>query len=142
MSVADVAAVDDVLVAALTGDATLATLLPDGVYFDIAPAGKTRFVLISFVTHDDAEGFQTPLYEQFTYQVKAVVLAKSAIDADAAAFRIHELLQRGVLTPIAGYTHMATLRVERIRYQDVDAIDSDIRWQHSGGHYEITVSPN
>lgn len=142
MSVANVAAVDAALVAALSADATLSTLLPDGVYLDIAPAGKTRFVLISFVTHDDVEGFGATLYELFTFQIKAVVLATTGIDADTAAYRIHQLLQRATLAPIDGYTHSSTTRVERIRYPDVDAIDSDIRWQHSGGHYEIFVSPN
>lgn len=140
MSVADVAAVDAALLAVLAGDAALMALVPDGVYLDAAPAGLSRFVIVQFQTHADVEGFGAALYEEFRYSVTARILATTGVDANAAAYRIHQLLQDTVLT-IAGYTHMATLRVERLKFPDVDAIDNDIRWQHAGGDYEITVSP-
>jgi hypothetical protein len=141
MSVADVAAVDAAVIAALAGDATLMALLPDGVYSDLAPAGKTRFVIVQHQTHHDEEGFRDPLFEEFRYAVTARVLETTGADANAAALRIHELLENTVLT-IAGYTHSSTLRVERHKATEVDAIDNDIRWQIAGGDYEIFVSPD
>lgn len=140
MSVADVAAVDAALVARLAGDAQLQALVPDGVYLGFAASGLTRFVLVEPITHDDTEGFRAPLYETFLYAVTARVRLTSGVDVDAAAFRIHTLLQDQVLT-VAGYTHMATLRSNRIRYPEPGAQDNDIRWQVAGAVYEIVVSP-
>jgi hypothetical protein len=144
MSVANVAAVDAALVAVLRGDATLQALVPDGVWLDVAPAGpppSTRFVIVQHLAREDTEGLGTALYERFVYLVKAVVLTTTGVNADGAALRIHELLQDQSLAPIAGYDHMSTLRIERVRYPDVDSIDDDLRWQHAGGQYEIFVSP-
>ena len=142
MSVADVAAVDAALISVLAGDAALRALCPDGVYLGTAPAGLSRFVIVQQQTHVDVEGFGAPaLYEEFRYSVTARVLETTGVSANAAAYRIHELLQDQPLT-IAGYTHMSTLRVERVHYPDIDAIDNDLRWQHAGGDYEIAVSPN
>jgi hypothetical protein len=56
-----------------------------------------------------------------------------------AAARIHTLLQLGTLTA-TGYTLMRLARLERVRYTEVDE-DTDARWQHRGGHYEVMVSP-
>jgi len=142
MSVANVAAVDTALIAVLAGDAALMALCPDGVYRDVAPAGKTRFVIVQFQTHEDIEGFRMPMYEEFRYRITARLLDPSGLDADAAADRIHVLLQDVTLLAIDGYTHMATLRVERGRTTEVDAVDNDIRWQLAGGDYEISVSPD
>ena len=140
MSVADVAAVDAALVAVLAGDAALAALLPDGVYLDVAPADKTRFAIVQQQTHEDTEGFRAPLYETFQYRITARVLETTGVDANAAAYRIHVLLQDAALAA-AGYAHMTTLRVDRIKLTEVDAVDNDIRWQIAGGDYEIFVSP-
>ena len=140
MSVADVAAIDAALVATLTSDATLGTLLPDGVYLDVAPADKTRFVIVQHQTTADTEGFRETLYEEARYTVTARVLAATGIDVNTAARRIHELLKDATLL-IAGYVHSSTLRVERVKFTEVDAIDNDIRWQIAGGDYELFVSP-
>jgi len=142
MSVANVAAVDAALVAVLANDAALLALLPDGVYLDNPPANATRFVIVQYQIHEDVEGFRAPLYESFLYGVTARVLETSVATANAAALRIHELLQDQILTGIAGYTHMSTLRVGRVQTRDIDPIDNDIRWQIAGGDYEIFVSPD
>ena len=139
---ANVAAVDEALIAVLAGDAELAALVPDGVWRDVAPAGSTRAVTVQLQTHEDIEGFRAPLYEEFRYRIVAHVLETTGAPADAAAARIHTLLQDTVLEPITGYTHMSTLRIEVVRAQDPDPIDADLRWQLAGGDYEITVSPN
>jgi len=140
MSVADVAAVDAALVAVLAGDATLAALLPDGVWIDVATKGATRFAIVQQQTHEDTEGFRAPLYETCQYRITARVLEKTGVDVNAAAFRIHQLLQDAPLAA-AGYAHMTTLRGERIKLTEVDAGDKDIRWQIAGADYEVFVSP-
>jgi hypothetical protein len=143
MSAADVAAVDAALILTLAGDAELMALLPDGVYLDVAPANKTRFVIVQAQTHEDIEAFgPVAQYEEFRYRVTARVLASTGVNANTAAARIHALLHDQALTPIAGYAHMATLRVERVKFPELDAIDNDIRWQIAGGDYEVTVSPD
>ena len=141
MSVANVAAVDTALVARLAGDATLAALLPDGVWVDVAAAGKTRFAIVQHQTHEDVRGFGAPaLYETCQYRVTARVLETTGVNANAAARRIHRLLHDQPLAA-AGYAPMSTLRVDRIKFQEVDAVDNDIRWQVAGGDYEVFVSP-
>lgn len=142
MSVANSAAVDAAVIGVLAGDAALMALCPDGVFVDVASAGSTRFVIVQLQVHEDLEGFRAPLYESFRYRITARVLETSSSGADAAADRIHVLLQDQIISAIVGYTHMSTLRVERVRVTDVDAIDNDIRWQMAGGDYEIHVSPN
>ena len=141
VDVADVAAVDAALLARLAGDAPLAALLPGGVYLDTAPANETRFAIVEHRTHEDVEGFDTALYETFQYRVTARVLETTGVDANAAAYRIHELLEDAPLAAIAGYAHMTTLRVDRIKRTEVDAIDNDLHWQHAGGDYEVFMSP-
>jgi len=142
MSAADVAAVDAALIATLAADAALTALLPDGVYVDVAPSNKTRFVIVQQQTHEDVEGFgPTGLYESVQYRVTARVLASTGADVNAAAARIHALLHDQVIAAITGYAHMSTLRVERVKFTEVDAIDNDIRWQIAGGDYELFVSP-
>jgi len=142
MSAADVAAVDTALVGVLAGDATLDTLVPDGVYLDVAPSNKTRFVIVSHVVHEDTEGFVSALYERVVYRVTARVLESTGVNVNAAAARIHALLHDQVIAAITGYVHMTTLRIERVKFTEVDAIDNDIRWQIAGGDYEVFVSPN
>ena len=134
-------AVDTAVIAILAGDPTLAALLPDGVFVDVGKPGATRFVLVSHVAHEDEDAFGSTVFERCVYLVKAVALSTTGADVAGASFRIHELLQRVPLA-ITGYAWMATLRRERIRYTEVDSVDSDIRWQHRGGHYEVFVSPN
>jgi hypothetical protein len=141
MSAANAAAVDAALIAALAADGPLAALLPDGVYVDVAPSNRTRFVIVQAQTQEIEEGFGMELYETFRYRITARVLMTTGADANTAAFRIRELLSWLPLGPIDGYTHMETLQVERVKFTEVDAIDNDTRWQIAGGDYEIFVSP-
>jgi Protein of unknown function (DUF3168) len=142
MSVADVAAVEQALMAVLAGDAALAALLPGGVWRDVGPTNMTRFVVVQFETHEDVERFGSGAqYEMFRYNVTARIMEKTGANADAAAARIHALLHDQVLAPITGYTHMMTLRVERVSHPEIDDFDNEIRWWMAGGAYEIFVSP-
>jgi hypothetical protein len=134
--------VDEALVALLEGDAELAALMPDGVWFDVAEADATAFVLVRLVEHSDDYSFQPGRpQETATYLVQAVCLESTATaTARAAARRIHALLMTGPLA-IESYGCLAVLRQGRIRLTTYDPT-GDIRWQHRGGHYVITVQPN
>lgn len=146
MSVLDGSEVDEALVALFAGDVVLRTLLPDGVFFDIAKGDSERFVLISLTGHADDYGFQPKTTanreEVGTYSVRAVSLdTSSAAQARQAAARIHELLHADPpLLAIEGYHCTEILRQGRIRFTTYDAT-SDVRWQHRGGTYQITVQP-
>lgn len=143
----DSSAVDAAVLAKLNNDATLIALLTDLCHMDIAPDGRKKFGIVSQVIHEDEPMFDAPdgsprtAYEKFTYLIKAVVLATDQSTAKAAAARINALLN-GVVLTITGYSHMSTKRIERVRYTEVDAANSAIRWQHLGGRYEVFVSPN
>lgn len=141
MSVQDPSEVDAALTAKLLNDATLMALVPDGVFFDVAPQGATRFLILSAETHDD-EGMQTDTtaYETFIYVIKAVTSNTSGLDVKTAAARLKTLLHYGTLT-ITGYSLMRMKMIERIRYTELDE-DKDLRWQHRGGRFELMVSPS
>lgn len=138
---ADSSQVDAALVAKLLGDTALMAITSDGVYFDEAPDGKTRFVIVQQHAHE--ESVMQPgatAFETFVYLVKAVTTGGSGADVSAAALRIQALLHFGTLTP-TGYSLMSMERTERIRYAEVDD-KSTVRWQHRGGLYQVMVSPN
>lgn len=137
----DTSAVDASVIAKLSSDATLMALMADGVYWDLAPNGKTKFVIVSQLSHADENGFDGRLFETIVYLVKAVDRNQDGTTAKSAASRIDVLLQDVPLT-ITGYTHTETRRIERVRYTEDDDLDSNIRWQHRGGHYELMVSPS
>jgi hypothetical protein len=137
---ADSAAVDTALVATLAGDATLMSLMTDGVYMDIAPEKLTKFVVVDLASHRDDYVFEGSAFEWFGYRIRAVDRDTSGTRANSAAARIHTLLQEQALT-IPGYRHCVTLREERLRYVEVDDVDAGIRWQHRGGIYGVVVAP-
>jgi hypothetical protein len=136
------------VMAKLLNDATLMGLMPDGVYRDIAPAGKgtdekQRFVIVSKMADVRSEMFNGTAWEEFTYLVKAVQKGVSGLVANQAAARIHNLLQDSTLT-IPGYALMAMKIAEDngvIEMTEPDPDDLDTRWQHRGWLFEVTVSP-
>jgi hypothetical protein len=132
-------AIDNAVVALLLADATLAALMPDGVYFDVAKPKATRFVIVSLVESLDEPVLGSRGYEDLLYLVKAVGLVSTGADVNTAAHRIDQLLEDQPLT-IPGYVHMVTAREARIRYTEVDEVDDTIRWQHRGGHYRVQAS--
>ena len=132
-------AVDDALVTHLASDATLTTLLGGAsVYFDLAPEGLERFVLVTQQAHRDEPMFQARGFEVVTYLVKAVVQASAGDVAAAVAARIDALLEAQDLTP-TGYALMAMTRIERVKFPDEDELHRP--WRHEGGVYEVWVSP-
>lgn len=139
---ADSSDVDAALSAKLladTGAGGLMTIMTDGVWFDVAPHGKTRFVVISLLNEDDEPMFQGRAFEDALYLVKAVAQETTGVNVKAAAARIDTLLEGGTLS-ISGYSLMRMTRISRVRYTEVDEQNEDIRWQHRGAHYAVTVS--
>jgi hypothetical protein len=132
--------IDDAVIAKLS-EPTLAGLMPDGVFVDIAAADAMRFVLVSVLDHDEVYMFEGVAFERCLYLVKAVERS-STISADlrAAETRIHELMRQPLTVP--GYVHDHTDRIKRIANSEVDDIDNEIRWQHRGAHYEVLMVPS
>jgi hypothetical protein len=137
---ADSSDIDNALVAKLGADATLLALVPNGVYIDEAPAGATRFVIVSLVDEADGGMFGGRAIEDALYLVEARMLSTVAgANIKAAAARIDVLLEQGSLT-VAGYSLMALFRESRIRLTEVDAADPSLRWFRRGGNYRLVVS--
>lgn len=138
--VSDPSKVDAAIRATLLNDPQLAALMPGGVHFDVPSSGKTQFVVISLMFHEDTYVFGGRGFERSLYLVKAVDKNTDGADANAAAARIDALLQDQPLT-ITGYVHSLTARTERMRDTEVDGEDADARWQHRGAQYEVVVAP-
>jgi hypothetical protein len=134
-------AVHRALLPRLSGDATLMGLMPDGVYWDISKAGKTRLVIVKLMHHDTVDMFGRCAFEQPSYLVKAVEYSLSPNNVNAAAERIDALLNNQPLT-IDGYGLMTAQYLTDVRYQEPDTTNADQRWQHSGGVYLLMVAPN
>lgn len=136
---ADSSAIDAALVAKLVNDGALMALMSDGVFFDEAKQGATKFVIVSLLQEADEGRFNGRAYEDALYLVKAVELGMSGTNAKAAAARIDALLE-DVSLSITGYAWMTTHREARVRMVEVDEVDPSIRWQHRGGHYRVEAS--
>lgn len=136
---ADSGDIDAALAAKLIADAPLMAIATDGIWFDVAPQGKTKFVIVSLLNEDDEPMFGGRAFEDGLYLVKAVAMETTSASVKAAAARIDALLEGGTLT-VAGYSLMRMHRVSRVRMTEVDESDAAIRWQHRGGHYAVTVS--
>lgn len=135
----DSSAIDSAVIAILQNDAQLKSLMPDGVFMDQAPPNLKKFVLVSIVIAQDRSTFGRRAMESVLYLVKAVMLATAGGDVKAAAARIDDLLESTPIT-VAGYSWMTCQREERVRYVEVDSVDSTIRWQHRGGRYRVEMA--
>lgn len=131
--------IDAALLLKLSGDGPLLALMTDGVWWDEAPPDKTKFVIVS-LSHSADEQMMPGVraIEEMTYLVKAVARTTGGTEVKAASARIDALLEGGTIAP-TGYGLMSMHRVERIRFTEVDE-NTDLRWQHRGGLYEVTVS--
>lgn len=128
--------IDQALIALLGSDETLLSYMPNGVYWDEAPPGSTRFVIVSLVDTVDEAVFGGRAFEDTLYLVKAVGLSTTSPNMKAAAARIDTVLDEQTLTA-NGYVHMTMFREGRIRLTEVDDLDADIRWQHRGAYYRV-----
>lgn len=148
--VSDSSRIDAALVALLLADVgspnSLATMLPDGVFFDEANPGATRFVLVSLLEHHDEPTFEGRAIEDALYLVKAVAKSDAGVNMAAAAARIDQLLEDRRLTEgsplgeVDGFTWMTVHRESRIRLREVDDLNPAIRWDHRGGQYRVQMA--
>lgn len=136
---ADSGNIDAAIVARLSGDATLLAVMTDGVYVDVAPSGKTKFVIVSLIESHDTSALGDRSFEEGTYLVKAVAMSTSGASVKTASARIDTLLDRVVLTA-TGYASVVLVRDERVRFVEVDEGNQDLRWQHSGARYSMFAS--
>lgn len=141
---ADPSEIDAAVLAKLKANSDLLAWARDGVFFDFAKAGATKFVIVTQIIGEDeyAFGENDAAIQTNLYLVKAVEKVTTGKDTGVklGAALIHAALQKQALT-IDGYSHMATRRTERVRYAELDD-DTDERWQHRGGRYEVMASSN
>ena len=139
MPLPDSSDIDAALIAKLSGDAQLKSLCPDGVFFDEGPPNLRNFVIVSLFYTADIATYGQRAIEDLLYVVKAITFGTSGATVKPAAYRIDQLLENQPLI-VAGYGWMTTNREQRVRYQEDDAIDPTIHWQHRGGHYRVQLS--
>jgi hypothetical protein len=137
--------IDAALVAKLLADGTLMALMTDGVYYDIAVSGKTKFVIVKLMAHTVTRMFNGKAFEAPVYLVKAVAFGTGTVTTKTAAARIDVLLdgasgEGGTMT-VTGYGTARTALEEYVRYAEADPENSDARWQHQGGMYSVFASP-
>jgi hypothetical protein len=138
---ADISDVDAAISALLLGDATLMAFATDGVYFDLASHGATKFVIVSRMAGFDTRMFSGRAFETVHYLVKAVALSTTGANVKSAAARIDALLEQATLT-VTGYGQVIASRIEPMpRYTELDP-ENDSRWQHRGGLYEVVAVPS
>jgi len=132
--------IDQALIQRLSSDTTLLGLMPNGVYWEIAPVGSKQFVIVALLEAADEREYQARAFEDALYLVKAVELSTvTTKNIKAAAARIDTLLEEQVLT-VTGYQPMACYRETRIRTTERDEVDPSILWMHRGGHYRVVMS--
>jgi hypothetical protein len=134
--------IDKAILAVLQADATLASLMPDGVYLNVAAPGLTRFVLVGVFDSTDVGVFGQQGYEDILYFVKANGLSRTTTLANtqAAAQRIAELLDGAILTA-PDYAAISSAREQREPWDTVpDPVDASLRWYHYGGYYRVMAS--
>lgn len=136
----DSGAIDSAVIGLLQADATLHSLLPDGVYFDAAPQGAKRFAIVSVLDETDEPMFQGGrAFEHVEYFVKAVIFSTSGSDARKAATQIDAVLHNAALAPV-GYRIARCQRSQYRRYSEPD-VNPDQKWQHDGGQYFVDAVP-
>lgn len=137
--------IDAALVAKLGADSTLLSYCTNGVYWDEAPQGATKFVIVSLMDEIDEPVFGGRAFEDALYLVEARMLSTAGGNIKAAAARIDALLDDQPLTmgsppaQVTGYQHMTTYRESRVRMTEIDEVDPSIRWFRRGGHYRVQM---
>jgi hypothetical protein len=143
MSRPDSGAISTAVVGALQADATLAGLMPEGVWYGLAAPGLTRFVLVTLQDGVDDHVFGQPrAIEERLYAVKAVGLSRDVTIATMkqAAHRIDELLGLATLD-VPGFVFMDCDREPPMLEDPVpDPVDVSLVWHHYGAHYRVRVA--
>jgi hypothetical protein len=139
----DSGGIDRAVIGLLQNDAQLAALLPEGVWFNRAAPGLTRFVLVGFQSGEDEAVYgQLRASESRLYSVQGIGLS-TAVDVatmKAAAYRIDVLLASDApLTPPDDYDAIDAVREEPIAETPEDELDKTLAWHHYGGFYRVTA---
>jgi len=136
-------AITNAIVAVLDGDAALAALAPDGVYYGAAPPHAERFVIVLFAHGVAVPEFGRRSYEDKYYAIRAVVRKTTDADlatAQDAAARIETILD-GARLLAPGYEPMGCFFEEPLEPEpDVDETDDSVRWFSVGGVYRVQMS--
>lgn len=137
-------AIMNALIAKLGSDTALLSLMPHGVYEDQAPAGSTRYVIVSQVISTDEDVFGKRAWEDATYLVEA--LSRDGGNVAAAADEIDALLAPPDPLPpatltVPGFALMVITREGFERRTEHDEVDRSILWKRRGGRYRVMVSP-
>lgn len=127
-------AIDAAIYARLSGDATLTTLAPGGVWRNLAPTGTTGVIVVfTPVSANDAYTLGQRATTEHTYLVKAVAPGESNNPASDAAARIDALLTDATITLAAG----RVLSIRRSEIVTMTENDGGEMYQHAGGYYII-----
>jgi len=138
--ISDSSELDAAVINLLSGDSTLAGLLADGVYFDVAPPNAKQFAVVSIIDELDDDDFQGRAFEDVLYLIKVVELSTVPVkNIKPAAARIDQLLHRAMFTA-TGYGSITGRREQRVRLTEVDDVDKSIRWLHRGGQYRLMAT--
>jgi hypothetical protein len=137
----DSGAIDNAILDVLSGDATLAALAPDGVFFEEARHGSTCFICCSLEESVDDATFGPRRIESALYLVAIFSRAGAATASDvhAAETRIDVLLDDAVLT-VPGYDVIHCFREGRVRTTRRDPLDASVLWYLRGGRYRVAVA--
>jgi hypothetical protein len=136
--------IDMAVINVLKADAALKALLPDGVWYDVAPFNSKRYVIVSLFDPIDFNVFGQRAIEDNTYLVKSVGLSTvlSSTQSGTAADLIDDLLD-GVTLTIPGFASAYCERNpnnSRIRQSRPDQIDASILWHEAGGFYRVRAT--
>jgi hypothetical protein len=136
----ETSAIEAAIVGLLYADATLAALVPDGIYVDEAPPNAQRFVIVALADALDSATYDAGrAFEEKLYTVVAKMISTAGGDIKSAASRIDALLEDASIA-VAGYADVRARRERPIRETDVDQTDPALRWFHRGGEYRVHAS--
>lgn len=142
-------AIDSAVIGLLAADVTLTSLMPGGVWYQLAPPNTQQFVIVSIADSADQQMFGARAWESVLYLVKAVEFSSPTVtnkNARAAAERIDAILDPPPPAPpatltIPGYGAMVMQREgRRVRDFETDATDATIQWAHRGAHYRVMAA--
>lgn len=134
--------IENAIMGYLGSDLELLGLMPNGIYYGLAPARMTRYVSVAIESSEDVPAFGRRAQQALRLRVVAVALSTAVPDLhvmDAAARRI-DLLLEDVAIPVAGFTWGTIHRLERIRETDRDFGNPDLSWYLRGGIYRVVYA--
>lgn len=126
--------IEKAIYARLSGDATLTSLAPGGVWRGVAPV-NTDGVIVVFTqaSENDLYTLASRAISESSYLVKAVAPGETATPAWDAANRIDVLLNDYAMTLDTG----TVLSIRRERVTSFTELDGGEQYQHAGGYYLI-----